>query len=119
MAFSCSQLPGSFTAKQTTLSTPQNSRFNARQLPTTALRATDRQQQQTSSSNAAPAAPWLEQGDAAATEASPVCVLLPNGRQFQIQLVVRRGSQPEWAFSGMTGAAVLLVTCACFALKIY
>jgi hypothetical protein len=36
-------------------------------------------------------------------------VLLPNGRQFQIQMVVRRGSQPEWAFTGMAGAVVLLI----------
>jgi hypothetical protein len=121
MAFSCSQLPGPHTAKPNTSANTPNSRYHARQLPSTALRATDRQQQHTSSSNAAPEASLLQLGDAAAADASPLCVLLPNGRQFQIQMVVRRGSQPEWAFTGMAGAAVLLcfISIICFCLLMF
>ncbi|WIA44118.1 hypothetical protein OEZ86_010460 [Tetradesmus obliquus] len=48
----------------------------------------------------------IEDDAAAASDASPLCVLLPNGRQFQIQMVVRRGGQPEWAFTGMNGLSL-------------
>jgi len=33
-----------------------------------------------------------------------LCVVLPNGRRFQLQVLIRRKGQPVWSFSGVPGA---------------
>lgn len=42
-----------------------------------------------------------------AVDNTPIFIL-PNGRQFQIQVVVRRDGQPEWSFSGLNSKQRLL-----------
>jgi hypothetical protein len=47
-----------------------------------------------------------QQHDGAGTEPPALSVLLPNGRQFQLQMVVARdGQDPTWRFAGLSGAS--------------